>query len=236
MLVPSYEYASAPSSTFAYWSQFYNSAPQTAVMIANNGNGPGTGVDANYTTAITNARAKGVKVIGYVLTSLGGRSLAAVEADIDTWYSWYTVDGIMLDDAFYSSGNLSYYTSLFNYIRAKDASRNMVVINGAGLPSSESYMAICDSLSLFEGDYSTWLTQWNSNLPVWMYKYSPSKFWAIVHSVPDQTSMLNVLDTTRLSGANRVYVTDQLIGNAYSIPPSASFWNAAIAHLQVEGI
>jgi hypothetical protein len=37
--------------------------------------------------------------VGYVYTDWGARSLSAVEADVNAYYSWYGVNGIFFDQA-----------------------------------------------------------------------------------------------------------------------------------------
>jgi hypothetical protein len=80
------------------------------MVIVNLNNGPVevTAVVNNYRICINYLRSKGVKVVGYVHTKTGWtpenpvttgyRSLSEVEADVVTWYSQFTLDGIFVDE------------------------------------------------------------------------------------------------------------------------------------------
>ena len=111
--IPAYFY---PSDGAGLWGSAVAAEPGIGMMIANVDKGPGTPVDTDYTTAITNAQGMGVSVFGYVYTSYAGRSLARVESDISAWRTLYGVTNIFLDEASTSSSSLSYYQALSNYV------------------------------------------------------------------------------------------------------------------------
>lgn len=232
-LIPAYETPSDPSGTYGYWAQFYNNAPTVAWLIANYQAGPPPANTTSFTTGISNAHTAGAKVLGYVHTSKGARALATVEADIDSWYANYTVDGIMLDEVQASSANLSYYTSLYNYIKAKDATRNFVVLNNATMPQTESYMAICDVVSLFEDAYENFSLNFAAyTTSSWKNNYAANRFWASIYRIPQQSYMQAVIDIAKTQGIGYIYVSDQIPDQTYSLPPSSGFWTAAIAEAQ----
>ena len=93
LLVPAYFYPGP------LWTTIKNTyANDTGVFVANPNSGPGTTVNTDYRTYMASMRASGVKVIGYVSTSYGHRSIALVKADIDAYRSMYTVDSFFLDE------------------------------------------------------------------------------------------------------------------------------------------
>jgi hypothetical protein len=92
ILVPAYFY---PGSL---WNSMSNAALRVPLIaIMNPNSGPGASQDPNYIAAVNNLRHTGAQVIGYVSTAYATRLLAQVEADIDSYLSWYTLDGIFLD-------------------------------------------------------------------------------------------------------------------------------------------
>ena len=94
MAVPAYFY---PGS---YWTQLDQARSGVGVAVMNPDSGPGAGQNPNYVGAVQSAEAAGINVVGYVYTSYGSRSIAAVESDISNYYSWYPdLDGIFLDEA-----------------------------------------------------------------------------------------------------------------------------------------
>ncbi len=92
--VPAYFY---PGS---YWTQLDQARSGVGIAVMNPDSGPGAGPDPNYVAAVQSAEAAGITVVGYVYTRCGSRSIAAVEADINNYYSRYPdLDGIFLDEA-----------------------------------------------------------------------------------------------------------------------------------------
>lgn len=83
-MVPAYftaDTSSSPWSELSAGRQSYPDVPVTAIL--NPDNGTFSGADPNYVQAIADFTAKGGKVVGYVRTGYGGRSMADVEANVD---------------------------------------------------------------------------------------------------------------------------------------------------------
>ena len=78
------------------WAQA--SLPGGGILVMNPASGPGTEVNADYVAAVGAARAAGMKVLGYVHTSYGARQASLVEADIDAYAAWYSIDGVFFDE------------------------------------------------------------------------------------------------------------------------------------------
>lgn len=99
------------------WTTAVTAAPRTAITIMNPDSGAGTSKDSQYVTAVTAARAAGVKVLGCVYTSYGDRPLEAAKGEIDLYKSWYGADGIFLDETSSGIADFPYYKNLARYIR-----------------------------------------------------------------------------------------------------------------------
>ena len=234
ILVNEYNYANNPSGSFSYNTQYVGGAPTVGIIIYNNGNGPGASQDSNYVTAIAAARSAGIKALGYVYTSYTSRALGTVEADIDSWYSFYTLDGIHIDNVnAYTGANFTYYQSLYNYVKGKDPTRNFVAMNCGFLPD-ESYMTISDTISMFEYGYlpivgltRSFMGDFSSQVGGWFTKYPSSKLFATVFNIPDIPTMQSVVNAIQRAGVGYINVSDQIYPNEYSTPPSSSFWSAA---------
>ncbi len=132
-------------------------------VIMNPASGPGTSIDPVYTAAITALRLAGIQIVGYVYTSNNARPIADVEADIATWQSFYSPDGIFLDSM---GTNLSYYLSLTNYIKGLGMQFS---IGNAGGNVSTSYATVVDTVVIDTNSglpnlttYSNWQS---ANLP-----------------------------------------------------------------------
>jgi Spherulation-specific family 4 len=138
LFVPAYFY---PSSNSAYWDTLIEQAqlgtPITAIV--NPGSGPGTSFNSDYNTRINQFRAAGGKVLGYVPTGYGGGSVSLdstcqpasgvaytindVVSCATRYNTFYTIDGILLDEFTNSTGNteLSFYRSVYSGTRAINA-------------------------------------------------------------------------------------------------------------------
>jgi hypothetical protein len=204
-LIPAYWVATDPA-----WSTLIdNPTDQPSTIIANNGSGPGGTLDPDLLADIEKARAAGYKVIGYDITSQGTRSLGAIEADVDTWYSRYPLDGIFLDDLpGYDAAHECFYRALSAYVKAKTGANvkgTTVVLNGASIPSDPKYVDFSDTLTTFEGTEASLLGGAPFHAP-WMDRYVPSHFAVILYGGTDPSAVAD------LSEANHVglfYDTDR---------------------------
>lgn len=217
MIIPAYFY---PGSL---WAQAVSGAPTVSAMVMNPYNGPETAPNPDYVTAVQQARAAGVAVLGYVHTSYGARPAATVQADIDAYFAWYDVDGIFLDEVASSATWISYYDSLSGYIRQWQGAA--VVMNPGTYPD-EGYVALADVLLVFE---STYLKYQSSVTPAWVYKYAPERFYHIVYETPEETAMLQAVQWARERNAGYVYVTDDVLDNPFDTLPG--FWTSELAEL-----
>ncbi len=85
------------------------------IAIVNPDNGPGSSLSIPVLNGVEDLQAAGVTVLGYVYTSYGSRSIGDVEADMDSYRTWYGVNGILFDEMSSSVTSLSYYTTLSSY-------------------------------------------------------------------------------------------------------------------------
>src|SRR2546425_10636959 len=108
VLVPAYFYPASGSA----WDSL-NLAAQRVPLIAimNPNNGPSSSPNADYSRAVTALRNAGGLVIGYVYSSYTMRAIAEVKTDIDHYHSYYTIDGIFVDEMTNDSDatHLAYY-------------------------------------------------------------------------------------------------------------------------------
>ena len=147
VLIPLYLY---PSS-LAVWKpvitakQAYPSVP--FVAIANPASGPGTASDPNYVTAIKSLQDAGVKVVGYVDTAYGAKSVAAITTEMQSWISWYSPVGFFFDDLS-SSGQES---TLMQLQAAATSMNAPLTIGNPGTMPSASYKGLLTDYVVYEG-------------------------------------------------------------------------------------
>jgi hypothetical protein len=216
MLVPMYIYPSPLTS----WTTVNGYAPTVKYVVANASSGPGTTVDANYATAIANAQAAGVTVLGYVDTDYGAVSAATVEANIGLWQSLYGVTSVFFDRAATSSGEESYYATVCGYVTGKK------VLNHGTIPA-QGYAALADVLIVFENAFSSWSS---FSPPSWFGQYPPSKFACFVYDAVGAGVMASVVTQAQQYGIGNIYVTDEDDDDFDALP---TYLAAEVAQLKV---
>jgi hypothetical protein len=215
-----------PNYIYPPWTQMDAGARVVSVSVMNPSSGPGRRSDPQYVGAVKTAQAVGIKVLGYVWTNYGARSLSAVESDINSYYSWYKVDGIFLDGAPTNCAQESYYATLNVYVKAKGG-LGRVIIN-PGEQTNSCYTAAADTIVNFEGSYNQYVRSYSA--PSWVASAPASKFWHIIYN----TSAANLSQAVALSKARNagyVYVTPYDPPNPYGELPSGSYWSNELADI-----
>jgi len=181
-----------------------------AIINPNSGPDP-SGPDANYKTYMKKLAAAGISQIGYVHTSYGQRPMSQVTADVSTYatlYSGLGLQGIFVDEAANTENELSYYTTLFNYIRKL---YQEVFIN-PGTSTVQGYLSVSTNIMTYEGPGSgvagTTLPPWvlcanTTQLKSgWQYRFSAIANGASVSDMP------NLIQDFHKKGVGYVYATD----------------------------
>ncbi|HEY3761513.1 MAG TPA: spherulation-specific family 4 protein [Verrucomicrobiae bacterium] len=222
IMVPAYF---SPDLQPEYWSELDFGASQVPLIaIMDSNNGPGTSKTTGYVNALLQLHQAGGAVIGYIYTSQGARPLTEVESDVDTYLSWYNVDGFFFDEMASDANttNYDYYQSIYEYVKSKG---NYIVAGNSGMNTQESYISLptVDIAMIFEG-YSTNYTDW---LPsTWVNDYPPTRFANLPHFVTDATTMTNDVYLAANRNAGWVFVT----GATYDTMPS--YWTNEVDLIQ----
>ena len=164
ILLPLYVY---PSVSLNSWQPVYDAAAGNPdvdfYIIVNPDSGPGAGTYANdnsdYQLGLSKLNSySNVRILGYVHTTYGADSPAAINANVTKYANWskYTarnisVAGIFFDEVSATQSHLQYYTSLsdnaYDTIPSKDVS---VVLNPGTNFSVTAYYDICDFAVVYE--------------------------------------------------------------------------------------
>lgn len=219
VMVPAYFDPSVNSAAWAALNSAAGSLPNRVVAVANPASGPGSAAQASYTSAIQALQAQTGRVIGYVDTNYGLRTLSSVEANIDSWFSFYpSINGIFFDQAANTNGKQAYYQNLYNYVKSKN-SRSFVVTN-PGTSTLESYLIynqarVADIICILESNVggTTWTqAPWTSN-------YDRSNFYGIFWNVTDinvsDFDYGDVIDHAYQQNTGWIYVTNDNDNNPY---------------------
>lgn len=157
LLIPGYIYpGAAPRAEWDRWAAC--TAREVSWIIANPGSpgGPGTFTDTNYVAAIAACQAQGIGIFGYVDTNFAARSAALVQADVDSWKTFYGINDIFLDNVSSGPADLAYYTTQTNYVRSTHAGAKVMLNHGTD--ADIGYVAISDIQCTFEGTFTTYQT------------------------------------------------------------------------------
>jgi hypothetical protein len=222
MAVPAYFY---PGSYWTQMEQAGSSALKLAVM--NPASGPGSAPDPKYVSAVRAAQAAGITVVGYVYTSYGARSLAAVESDVNAYYSWYGVNGIFFDEASNNCATASYYATLNAFVKSKGGTARTIL--NPGTQTSQCYVSDGDILLTFEGSYKQYVNGYSA--PSWVSQYSPSHFWHVIYGAPTTSAMAQAVQLSKRRGAGFVYVTPDTLPNPYDTLPTGPYWSGELADI-----
>ena len=201
-------------------------------------------------TAIQNASARGLKLVGYVDTGyLGttGRStrlgstdatdwVAQIQQDIAAWYQLYgsNLAGIFFDQTQNACGPTpgsndwaDRYRLLSDEVKRLHSGALTVVNPGIGV--AQCYEDVADVIVTFEGSYESYVDDPAATNPYaapnWV-PADPRKIWHIVYGASDVAKMNHVVELSRTRGAGNIYVTDDVLPNPYDTLPPADYWIA----------
>ena len=117
VIIPLYTYPTDGSwATVIQAKQANPSVPFIAVINPNTG--PGSSQDSNYVQGIKNLQAAGVRVLGYVATGYASNSISSEESQVNSYHSWYGVDGIFFDEMSNLASTASYYSTLDSFVHS----------------------------------------------------------------------------------------------------------------------
>ncbi|MFL5385038.1 MAG: spherulation-specific family 4 protein [Longimicrobiaceae bacterium] len=217
---------------FEDWSSMLTDAPPANLIILNPNDGP----DPGYTSQVSAAHARGARVIGYVYTRWANtvpdslhdpngaydRTIAAVEADIDRYYSLYPdLDGIFLDEVTAGSDCAhaqSYYLPLHDYIKGAHPAATVIINPGTWVNSC--YLSVSDIVVTFESSFAEYQNAWSTSGRDWETPANAARIWHIVHTA-SSSQWSTALQLSRARNAGYVFVTSFTeTQNTYGALPS----------------
>jgi hypothetical protein len=179
-------------------------------VIVNPANGPGGSKDSNYATWIYDLQSAGVNVLGYVYTSYAARSASSVMADMNTYKSWYAVNGIFLDEMSNVAGQESYYSTLTSYSHSLGLS---TVVGNPGAAVPASFVGSVDVIVIYENAGMPNASALGSST----MGLSKSGFAAVSYGV---SSLASSSVSVVANYAGYIYITNEGMPNPYSSLPS----------------
>ena len=211
MMIPLYSY---PPS--AFWTDATAAYPQTGIIIANISSGPGSSYESNFAAVYAAAEAAGILVVGYVYTSYGARSSAAVEADVATWESLYGITSILFDEVSTSATEETYYQGLCTYVHGAH-SGSKVVLNCGAIPAEGYFSVGADVICVVEDTYANFAAD-AAAAPGWLFDYPATSIAATCNTCSTEGDMVTAVGLSQSAfNAGFVWVTADGI---YAAEPS----------------
>jgi hypothetical protein len=180
-------------------------APAGSTVILNPDNGPVKKDAELYAEPVKFCEEHGQRVIGYVYTKYGKRSLATVEKAITHYYSWYPrVDGIFVDEmAEAPSAKIeSYYTRIAALVHEKGG---FVVGNPGDTAATAWQLGAVDEVVTFEGSAAAYAAY--SPAP-WVLAARPRQIANIIFAASEISQMEIDCVKAAEGNAGSIYVTN----------------------------
>lgn len=228
ILLPLYSYPNWYTPGAYIWDDVAAAAQKVPVTaIINPNNGPDGGPpNSDYVVALAQLRDAGVTILGYVYTSYGARSLAAVKSDIDLYDEFYNIHGIFFDETASTAAQLSYYAELYNYVKAKENLE--IVVTNPGTQCDESYISLpaTNTALIFEND-----TGWPAyTVDAYVSRYETTRFASLMYKVVGADAMRGFIDLAVSRQIGYVYVTSDSGANPWDSLPD--YWQEEVNYVK----
>lgn len=195
------------------WERLVALAPVLRAVIVNIHNGPGDEADPAYPKVLDRLNDAGVRILGYIDTDYGGRSLARITADVDAWLARYGVHGVFLDQVASGLDRLDHYADVTLAARARGA--DYVVLNPGTMPHP-GYLDLANITITFEGP---WPDYQELAEPAWVGSVPPTRFAHLVHQAPDAAAVRAAVTLAGRRHVRTVYVTTGAGANPWGLVP-----------------
>ncbi len=200
LLVPLYIYPAQGEGRWLPLIAAKRANPNVRVLaIVNPGSGPGTIIDPNYVTGISDLRSAGIQILAYVSSQYGRRAYVAVAHDIDEYLRLYgrNFDGVFIDEM--AKTEADHYGEVASH--ARQSGFGLVVGNpGTDVPSGYVGRA-ADVFVIYENSgYPSlaFLDGWHSSHPktTWAFiaHHASSLDPGLVRGAKDRVGLLYLTD------------------------------------------
>lgn len=196
--------------------------PNAMILNPATGIGAGTAPNPAYQSAVKQALARGIMVLGYSSTADGQRPIAQIQADVRNYKAWYGVRGIFLDSVNGVSSELPYYQQLASYIH-RIIPGPSVWLN-PGIYPDQQYMSVGNVLMVFEGTYAQYR---DIQVPSWAHGFPATRFANTIYGATSGAEANSAISMSRSRNIGYVYVTNLSGSNPYDALPS--YWSSELS-------
>lgn len=231
VLVPAYFYP-VPGSPWERLTPAAARHPGLVWAIGNPNSGPGATLDTTYRATFQAFRQAGGRLIGYVATGYGTRPLVDVQAEMAQWFTWYSPDGIFLDEMDSVPGaHEAYYRALYAWMETFHPGQR--VVGNPGTSTTLDYVdgafgRCADTVCLFED--STSFLAWTPD--PWTAGRPRREVYVLPHTV-GAAAWPAVLAHAHANRVGWIYTTDDDLPNPWdTLPPWFEDFVAAVDALR----
>jgi hypothetical protein len=233
ILLPLYIYPNWYDKNKYAWKQVITAAKKVPIIaIINPNSGPNNAPpNTDYQQGIKDLHQAGIKIVGYVPSNYSNRAIQAVKADIDLYTTYFQVDGIFIDEAASSIDKANYYHQLYQYIKSKSTSYNVIINPGVNLDESYLSQGVADIIITFENYQKNWSTY----APARHQKSYPAQnFAALVHSTANRKLMKSTLDRAVKNNLGYIYITNDSTNTPNKNPWDTlpEYWQSEVNYIQ----
>jgi hypothetical protein len=213
LIAPAYFYP-----TTGYWQAMIADSSALGIIVLNPNSGVGAKHEWRYDAPLAQARAAGIRIIGYIQTDYGTRAVSDILTEMDRYREWYGVTSYFLDEGDTDIASIGLYTEMTAYAHAMGG---ITVIN-FGYHPHPAYMDITDYAIVFEDAMNVFLAY---TPPSWMKDYPADRFMNLIYGVPED-QVDQIIQITRERNLGTVWITDDHIntGSPYNTLPT--YWSS----------
>jgi Spherulation-specific family 4 len=233
ILLPLYIYPNWYDKNKYVWKQVIAAAKKVSIVaIINPNSGPNNAPpNTDYQQGIKDLHQAGIKIVGYVPSNYSKRNIQAVKSDIDLYTTHFKIDGVFIDEAASSIEKANYYHQLYQYIKSKSTSYNVIINPGVNLDESYLAQGVADTIITFEN----YQKNWSSYAPAKYQKnYPAQKFAALVHTTANRKLMKSTLDRAIKNNLGYIYITNDSTNTPNKNPWDTlpEYWQAEVNYIQ----
>lgn len=110
VIAPTYFYPEATDG----WAKVVTAAMYVSAVMVNPDSGPGARKLQEFAAVAKQSQAAGIHVLGYIPSGYGNRDIADVVSEINSYRTWYEVDGFFIDEM-YTAGEQRHLQVLHDF-------------------------------------------------------------------------------------------------------------------------
>ena len=256
VIAPTYFWPEVPNG----WAKVLMATMYVSVVMVNPDSGSGAQKLQEFAAVAKQSQAAGIQVLGYIPSGYGTRQMADVVSEINSYRTWYEVDGFFIDEMYIAgeqrlhagfpsfqvslalccytyvycyadTSKVQYYQQIYDAV--KESAMNDSV-SSAQLILNPGQPSIPEEYMPLADTFLTFegsAESYQSFLPAdYTSNYAPSKFYHVVYRVSNAT-INATLSQFNSQHAEYLYMTDLDEPNPYGALPANSTWAQLLAYM-----